>query len=378
MVVCLAALVQACKDQDSIYKEFIIANGRTYPQKADSLKILTGYERVRLQWRKAVDPTVISARVYWNNYTDSLDINLADYPDTVHVDIAGLGRDNDYTFYVVTFDQDGNRSIPVEISGGPYSDAYIQNCYDRTYKEVTRDKDYMGTILFGSKTTDLLYTEVEYMTMSGAVDTVRIYPDQMSVSCPDVKPGEYFHFRSVFKPKDGMDEIFHDWQLSTDAFPILIMCPRDGWIADSRNGYHPWKDGGDINQGGGSPAMVLDGNINTGWHSKANPLAPLPQVLTVDMLQETNVAKLVIKFHLDATKGRYIKDVVVYLSDTELPAEEPDETWPLPVASAQYDGTSPSFEILLPEGSAGRYLALVFPNSTTRTYINFMELEVYN
>jgi hypothetical protein len=374
----LAFAFGSCKEQDGIYKEYVVENGYRYPQKAMSPCVKAGYGRLRVQWLKAKDPTVVAARIYWNSYKDSLDIDLKNFTDTITVDISKNIGENSQTFYIFTFDEDGNKSIPVEVSGTPYTAAYIMNFYDRKYKDISRSKDMVGTITMDAVTNDLVYTEIRYQTNAGEKRVVKVMPEETTAILEDVVPGSYFEYRSAFMPANGIDLIVHDWQMSLDAFSLMVMYDRTGWIANSRNGYHPWKDGGDINNGAGSPAMLLDGNINTGFHSKASPVpAPLPQVITIDMLESITVKELVLKEHRTASKGRLIKDVHVYLSDTELPADAPDASWPAMAAQGTYDGTSLEWSIGLPDGSKGRYLVLVFPNSRNKTYINFMELEVW-
>jgi hypothetical protein len=117
MIVFAAGYVFSCKEMDSTYKEFLVPNGLTYPQKPDSLKVYTGYNKLRLTWLKAKDPSVVRAMIYWNNYTDSLEVNLRDNSDDIiSVDIP-VPDENTYTFQVKTFDVDGNASIPSEVSG---------------------------------------------------------------------------------------------------------------------------------------------------------------------------------------------------------------------------------------------------------------------
>lgn len=92
----LAALV-SCTSQDDIYKEFVKDGGLIYPAKAADVKSETGFNKVTLFWPVPKDPSVRSARIYWDNKTDSIDLNYSDFTDTVSVKIVNLD-DRSYTF----------------------------------------------------------------------------------------------------------------------------------------------------------------------------------------------------------------------------------------------------------------------------------------
>ena len=105
------------------------------------------------------------------------------------------------------------------------------------------------------RTADLTDTEVRYKTNSGGTNTVKISPAERYLTCPDIKPGELFEYRSVFLPPKGIDFITREWL--TSSKPFLYFYPRAAWTAEAKNGNHNWNDGG-----GGSPALVFDGRDN--------------------------------------------------------------------------------------------------------------------
>lgn len=362
----MAANLFSCKDQDAIYKDFVKLSGQKYPQKADSLKVLSGYNRLKLTWLKAMDPSVVSAMVYWNSYTDSLAVDLADSPDTVEVSIPDL-VEGTYTFYVNTFDKNGNSSIAAEATGTSYGDNYSITLTERTIEEATRDEAYTGLITWGALTTDLVYTEVRYKNTSGGYSTVKVAPTDKTLKCPDARPGETFEYRSRFLPAGGIDTVSLDWV--TYSKPFLYQFPRNAWTANARNGNHEWGDGG-----GGFPSLVFDGNTATGWHSRVG--AAFPQVFTIDTKETSTFTSFKIIPPVQ-TNWRYLVDIEIYVSDQELPAQAPDASWGTPAVSTVYDGSS-EFSIELPSPATGRYIALVFPNSKAGTpYISFMEFYAY-
>lgn len=354
----------SCKDQDSIYKEFVQLNGYKYPQKADSLKVFSGYNRLKLTWLKAMDPSVVRAIVYWNNYTDSLSVDLTDISDTVRISIPNL-EEGTYTFNVKTFDEDGNASIVSEASGSSYGDNYFITLTERSIENATRDGEFTGTINWGALTKDLVYTEVRYKNNSGGYSIEKISATEKVLKCLNAKPGEKFEYRSHFLPSNGADTVSLEW--TTYDKPFLYQFPRNTWTAIARNGNHDWGDGG-----GGFPYLVFDGNTATGWHSKVG--ASFPQVFVIDMKESLTLTSCKI-IPPSQLSWRYLKDINVYMSDKELPADAPDASWGDPIVSTTYDGSA-EFSIELSSATKGRYLAIVFPNATT-PYTSFMEFYAY-
>jgi hypothetical protein len=355
---------------DETYREFIVPNGLKYPQKPDSLKVQAGYNTLRLTWLKSKDPSVVRAEIYWNNYLDTLKVNgISADQDTVIADIPNLNEIT-YTFYVKTFDTDGNASIPVEVSGTPYGELYIMKTTDRSISSALFDNDGSGNgiITWGAKTTDLVYSEVRYMTSSGDTRIVRILPNEATSICQDAKPGALFEYRSVFLPPGGIQSVEKGWM--TYENPFFYKYPRTGWTAESRNGNHNWGDGG-----GGQPALIFDGNIATGWHSRVNPTSPLPQCLVVDMKRSLAVHHIILYPPVNVA-WRYWRNIEVYISDTPITPDAPQPSWGAPIAEVLYTGGD-SFSINFPSVLSCQYIALVFLDSSSSPHINLMEFEVF-
>jgi len=357
-------MLSACKEMDSEYKEFVVPDGHVYPQRADSLKVYSGINRLQLRWLKPKSPTVKYAMVYWNNYTDSMKVDWPSSADTVVADIPKL-TENSYTVYIKNFDLQGNVSMPNEITGTPYGENYLVSALDRKIVTAERSETRVGQINWGVKTPDLVYNEVRYVTSDGSKKTLRANYDQNVLNLPDIKIGEFFEYRSLFLPQNGIDTVARNWKVSDK--PFLYKLPRSKWTATSRGGNHNW--GGS----GGSPNYLFDGDTQTGWHSK--PGTGLPQVLVVDMKESSVIDNIVITL-TDRQDWRYLNKMEVYLSDTMLSAEEPTAAWGKPIATTTYDGSNP-FKVQFEKAKTGRYLALVFPDSKVETYISFMELEAY-
>ncbi|MGH2622333.1 MAG: DUF4998 domain-containing protein, partial [Sphingobacterium sp.] len=184
-ILSLIILVSACKEMDSEYKDFVVPNGLPYPQKADSLKIFPGLNRLKLQWLKPKFPGVKYSVMYWNNYADSLKVEFPTNSDTVSVIIPDLSEDS-YSFYIKNYDEQGVSSIPVEVTGTPYGENFLIGSTNRTYLSALKDDDGNGVITWGSKTPNLVYTEVKYTNSAGVEKTVMVKAEDEETIIPDI------------------------------------------------------------------------------------------------------------------------------------------------------------------------------------------------
>ena len=176
-------------------------------------------------------------------------------------------------------------------------------------------------------------------------------------------------YRTLFLPvATAIDTFYTDWRTVSD---IPFKYSTEGWTAASRDGNHDWGDYG------GQPEKVLDGDRNTGWHSRVG--SSLPQCLVVDM-QESRPVHHIMLWHLPAAVSSnwiYFKTIEVYLSDTPATPGVYQPSWGEPAATYEYPGGFDGVTINLAPGSRGRYLILLFPNSSSTPHISFTELEVY-
>jgi hypothetical protein len=283
---------------DSTYKEFIVPNGIIYPGVAKSPAVLSGHNRIRLDWVRNNDPKVVGAMVYWNNYTDSLSVTLPPTNmDTVRCLIEPL-PENNYTFIIRTYDAEGNRSIPVQASGSSYGAIYIAGLANRSIEKETIDDDYVWEMSWGSSTSvpGLLLTEFEYLTGTGESKTLQILPDDRETVITDgAASGTPYRYRTAYLPNSmAIDTFYTDYSESvipylSDKIDTRKWTGKSSSIASTASGYGT--------QGtNGVPEKLIDGDIATFWHSQhTNPGAPgYPHWTVFDMGRTNTVVKVVL------------------------------------------------------------------------------------
>src|SRR5690554_6500532 len=137
LVLMLGSLT-GCKEMDGKYKDFIVPGGLEYVGKPNQVKVYPGRNRVMMKWLKGSDPKITVTRVYWNNYADSLELNIDPSKDTVEVLINDLEEKN-YSFFLRSFDNQGNTSVPLEVMARVFGNQYANNLLNRGLNRLEMD-----------------------------------------------------------------------------------------------------------------------------------------------------------------------------------------------------------------------------------------------
>ncbi len=127
----LGGMVVSCKKMDD-YKKYAQGGEIVYPATFDSLKVFSGNGRVLITGLLAGIPNVTKYRVYWNDGLDSLETSIIrkGKVDTIKQLIANL-PEGPKTFTIRTFDDQGNRSIPMTITGNVYGANFQKSVDER-------------------------------------------------------------------------------------------------------------------------------------------------------------------------------------------------------------------------------------------------------
>lgn len=144
LIVLLAGVVASCKKMDD-YKKFAAGGEIIYPATFDSLKVIPGNGRVMITGLLAGIPNVVKFRVYWNDGLDSLEAPITRKLkiDTIRQIVSNL-PEGPRTFTIRTFDDKGNRSIPMTITGNVYGANFQTSIDERGNRAILKsilDKD---------------------------------------------------------------------------------------------------------------------------------------------------------------------------------------------------------------------------------------------
>ena len=199
----------ACKKQDSIYEEYIVPNGLSYPAKAMDAIARPGKERIEISWKNGNDPKVVKARISWNNETEGVEVNVSPGVDSISRMIEPL-EENTYSFMIRTYDADGNVSIPVEVIGEVYGELYENSLVNRPMKNALFDADESCLYIEWSDADPTeIGIDLDYTDINGDSRTLRIDNTETTSVIPDFKVGEPAFCTTLYKPDSMAIDIFN-------------------------------------------------------------------------------------------------------------------------------------------------------------------------
>lgn len=355
----LIVALAACSEWDE-FKKYTEDGEIVYVGKFDSVSVFPGKERVRLWGTLTRDPKVTGCKIYWDNFQDSAEFSI-DGPgsDFTFDEVFDVGEGTK-SFTVFTFDDAGNSSIGVTVTGTSYGTRYRNTITNRKIKTITYD-DAASTITWDLIDNMLgpVQMEVNYTTIHGN-DTVVVTPAAETSTV--LKGLDYmndtFAWHTVFKPQTlAIDTFwssssirgiptFVEKQLDRSLFKAVTL-PGDTWANGGAGGVAAMWDGAAQNSYGG--ALFTD--IGSGSTS--------PQMVTLDLGLNVDLNTLVIYPFLE-NNGRYftfstIRDYEIYGSRNPNSNGALDESWTLLNAGSlvKPSGTDQS----VPETDADKDLA---------------------
>ena len=380
-VASLAAMLTSCYKQSDIYDQYVVVGGLTYPAKSLNLAAAAGYNRIVLTWDLPQDPSIRTAKIFWDNYTDSLSINYRNYPDGhVSVSIDDL-EERSYTFDVVNYDDPGNKSLAAELTARPLGDSWLVTHAERRIVSSYMVKD-TAVITMSKSTDEMVATRFRVYDTFGNKVIYETYlrAGENEIRIPQVMKGKKFEFSSSFYEDAAADTIWNPtWTKSSTGIPYALN--TTGWTVKAtanqvRSGYDPEKifDG------------VSDNSLNSWFSSSSTTYRNrFPKILSIDTGETSGERYTITGFgiyqHATNPSYRYIKDLEIYTSDQ---SQDPDDasyaedfgTLSVSVNVPQNDAF---YQTWLSDPVAPRYFALVFKNSRSAAYgyIDLWELVPY-
>ena len=226
------------------------------------------------------DPSIRTAKLFWDSYTFEKEFNYADYPDgVVQAVIDGL-EDRSYTFEIVNFDEAGNKSLATELTTAPFGESWLVSHAERSVTSAKMDGED-AVILMTKSTDEMTATHFRYKNAAGQwIEGPTMLPADREIRLPGAQKGKYFEYRSSYKPADGMDEVASvSWTKSPE--PILYPLDTKGWKVSVTT---------DQEYSSYTADKIFDGIASSSnrWHSARSGAAAkaFPKILSIDTAAE--------------------------------------------------------------------------------------------
>lgn len=247
----VSQVISSCTKMDSKYEQFIKPGGVSYVGKAVDPVVYNGRDRVKISWLRGADPKVTNAKIFWNNFTDSIEVEIPPTEDTVNVLIEGL-EERTYAFVIRTYDHAGNISVPVEVLGKVYGENYQSSLLNRVVLSSIMvpglNKGKVFTQWADSDASNgAIANEIAYTNVSGDTETIRLPSDSTALIIDEFKPGTTYRYRTLFLPDSlSIDTFYTDYhiqesialygELPNDNFRILNL-PTDAHDPNNPNDW---------------------------------------------------------------------------------------------------------------------------------------------
>ncbi len=219
----------SCTEMDHTYRDFWENGELVYPARPDSVTVLPGRNRIGLEWEISADPNVVSAKMYWNNKSDSLELSIE--PGLTRIMLEDM-KEGVYSFTLYIYDNKGNQSIPNHVTGRVYGDNYQQSLLVRLIKEAYYDEEEnLMYVLWGDPADATSFaSELAYKNTNGDIHVVQVDPDADTLVFDDydVMSG-IFNYRTAYLPAPtALDTFYTPFHEAKVKGPIREL-DRTGW-----------------------------------------------------------------------------------------------------------------------------------------------------
>ena len=216
ILVFMIVLVNCTKSDE--YKKYAPDGEILYLQRAYSVKTYPGKNRVQLEW-VLVDPKVTSCKVFYEQggIQGDITVTLPTYNnrenDTIRIMISDL-VEAFYSFKIISYDDLGHASIPVEAEEQVYGEEYEKSLLNSIAKNTTYNSaENSLTIEWGTSVATVIGVNLTYTDINGDNQSLLIDPSESITTIQDFKLGEPLLCSAMHKPVPESIDIFStDWQ----------------------------------------------------------------------------------------------------------------------------------------------------------------------
>ena len=274
----------SCKDQDEMFREYVVEGGISYLGNVSGLKARVGLDRLEINF-SVVDHTTSKVGIYWNDYQDSVMIDVGE--ERFVSKIINL-PEAQYSLFVKSFDKQGNSSNPTELLTRTVGNNFIAAIAHRgmrskitSFNNDLKIEWQSADPINGARFTDLIYT-----TTDNKEKTIRVKNDVIETIIDDYKQGTKFKRITYYSP---------DNQWLDTIIPRVV--PDSTLMIDKTLGR---VIGFSTQNGGHVATNFYNGNNGDMWMTSNN----YPEFATIDLGREVPVSGFSIWPSYQQTSGR--------------------------------------------------------------------------
>jgi hypothetical protein len=359
----LCIVPMSCSDMNELSDRFLDKGETVYASKADSVAAHTGYKKVEIEIyinNRRVD----KVRVYWNNYHDSVDVQVGNHQGIFRTTIEDM-EESTYLFQIVSIDSYGNKSLPVELSGEVIGDSFVTNLRNRSVASVVYTADDEVTVTWGNIPNYAVSCYLIYTATNNRTVTVITPVTENVTVISGWKSGLSYY--TQFVPSEGALDTL---DIAPASLAVLKKYNKTGWTVEVSDET--------ASDGGGKDKMV-DGNYDYSeyWQSQHTPsTVDLPHWAVIDMKEPIEIARIVTqRRNINSSIGGDTKTLQYFVGNSPDPNAG---TW-VKLVEGSYESAAANHVLTLdvPTPLTGRYLKVVMPDTFRGQYTSICEIDVY-
>jgi hypothetical protein len=188
----------SCRKMDD-YLKYTNGKDLLYTGKVDSVRVLSGKNRVVVTGLLVSDPNITKVKIYWNTKADSIvmDIKRSAGVDSLNVPISL--PEGTYNFEIITYDNAGHSSVKVLASGNSYGAAFQESLINRPIKLAEKTGNDVSVDLYNGDDTSP-FTRITYTGTDNKQHVLNVNNETNKVLLKDFKSQTKFKYQSYFLP----------------------------------------------------------------------------------------------------------------------------------------------------------------------------------
>lgn len=296
-----ALLVASCGDLYDEHKQYLKKPENVYIGYADSLKANGGYERVEVMWKLNADPRISKCIISWGGSSEPVAVEVPEERSNGYMSHILPLPEGKYNFKVVVESASGDKSLEMSVSGESFGEKYKSRLPQRGIYSITASPK--TTTINWMPEEGCVGVNLSYVNTTGHKKTISVDMDDTETIITDCVLGSTFSYTSMFLPeKNAIDTI--QSLPSEQEFPSYYIISKTDWDAT----YHAqfddilnngWTITANSEEAGGEGAVngyataLIDGMLNTFWHSKwQGGTTALPHIVEIDLKENKQIANV--------------------------------------------------------------------------------------
>jgi hypothetical protein len=199
----------SCSKMNDLHQPYLDEGEIVYAAKVDSVAPRAGRNRIQLEMF-IISQRIENVRVYWNEYSDSVDIAVANQTGSKMKILENM-EEKGYIFQLVSIDKFGHRSLPFEVSGKVYGDRFQASLTNRAITSKTALVDGKTTINWSGAVDKGVRCDLTYINTSGEQVTTKVPMNVTKTELLDLASD--LKYRTLFLPEaTAIDTFYTDYR----------------------------------------------------------------------------------------------------------------------------------------------------------------------